>query len=261
MSSFPIHSALAPVVTAEKYLSYKRKNGHFKEFPVPETVLVCYQKTTLDHLLSKHQDFSAAESFSNLYLVNEPQVGILGGWGIGAPALSNKLEQLVALGTKRFIAVGTAGSLMSAHQIGDFIIASKALAEDGVAHLYLKGERFSFPSSNMPSCWDAFSKAHSLPAFHNAVAWSFSAIFRETPEDIVRVKELGCDIVEMESATLYAIGQEKNVEALSLFVISDTITLEEWSPHIKEPLVRHNLNLLSEWAVQFCLEMTCSVKT
>jgi uridine phosphorylase len=124
--------------------------------------------------------------------------------------------------------------------------------EDGVAHLYLKGETFAKADEKLFSIWNEFSKNHSVPSFHTAGTWSFSAIFRETPADVVRVTKQGYDVVEMEAATLYAIGQEKGVQALSLFVISDAITQEAWTPHIKEPRVRNNLHKLSEWALEFC---------
>ena len=61
----------------------------------------------------------------------------------------------------------------------------------------------------------------------------------------------GYDVVEMEAATLYAIGEEKGVQTLSLFVISDTMSPDEWIPHIKEPLVQENLLNLADWAFEF----------
>ncbi len=36
------------------------------------------------------------------------------------------------------LSLGTAGSLDAEHPVGGFILAPQALAEDGVAHLYLK---------------------------------------------------------------------------------------------------------------------------
>lgn len=243
-----------PIVTAEKYMAYKKKNGHLIAFTPPGSILVCYQQSTLKHLLDCIPDIEECETFSNLYLIDEGKVGILGGWGMGAPALSVKLEQLIALGVKTFIAVGTAGTLMN-HPIGDFIIAPKALAEDGVAHHYLKGSPFSQADEELFSAWNAFAQSRSMPHFHPVPAWSFSALFKETPADICRVAKLGCGVVEMEAATLYAIGQEKGVQTLSLFVVSDTLTQEDWIPHIKEPTVKYNLHKLSKWALEFCQKM------
>ena len=243
-----------PVVTAEKYLQYKRAGGHIKEFTPPKIILICYQQSTLDYFLERIPGLKLSDSFSHLYLLGDGKVGILGGWGYGAPALANRMEQMIVLGVTQFIAVGTAGTLMDKHSIGEFIIAPKALAEDGVAHLYLKGESFAEADEQMLLEWRSFAKRCSLPEFQEANAWSFSAIFRETPADIVRVTQQGYDVVEMEAATLYAVGQEKKVQTLSLFVVSDSLTVDAWTPHLKEPLVRQNLHKLAEWALAFCKE-------
>jgi uridine phosphorylase len=251
-SSIFANPSTAPIVTAEKYMEYKKQNGHLNKFIPPKIVLVCYQQSTLQHLLDSNPDMKLCDSFTHLYLIEGGNVGVLGGWGMGAPALSIKIEELIALGVTKFIAVGTAGSLMDKHRIGEFIIAQKALAEDGVAHLYLNGKSYASVDEKLFSMWNEFSKNHALPSFHPAGAWSFSAIFRETAADVIRVTMEGYDVVEMEAATLYAIGQEKGVQTLSLFVISDTLTDKVWIPHIKEPKVRNNLHKLSEWALEFC---------
>ena len=87
------------------------------------------------------------------------------------------------------------------------------------------------------------------------MAWSFAALFRETVEDVRRVSLRGCSLVEMEAATLYAIGREKHVQTLTLVVISDQITAESWIPHIKNSAVRDNLHQLADWALSFCADI------
>lgn len=245
-------SSIEPIVTAKKYIAYKRDAGIFDAFSPPEVVLVCYQQSTLNYFLGGECNLTPTDAFSDLYFVDDGRVAILGGWGFGAPALANKMEQLIELGTRQFVAVGTAGTLLGKHSIGEYILSHKALAEDGVAHLYLKDTLVAEADTGMVAQWRAFAKNHDLPEFQSANAWSFSSIFRETPSDVCRVTQLGFDVVEMEAATLYAIGQEKCVQTLSLFVISDSITEEEWVPHIKEPIVRNRLHSLADWGLEFC---------
>lgn len=247
-------SAKEPIVTAEKLLEHKRASGHLKDFKAPESVLVCYQRSTMHYLLEKYPELKPSEAVSHFYLLDEGRVGILGDWGVGAPGLAIKMEELVALGSKRFIAVGTAGGLLDSHRIADFVFCPEALPEDGVAHLYLpKGQQTITADRQLINEWMRFASERSLAHFHPAMAWSFSAIFRETLEDVYRVKDLGCSVVEMEAATLYAMGQDKGVQTLSLFVISDCITQEDWTPRIKDTTVRNNLHQLAEWALAFCV--------
>ena len=245
-------SCKEPIVTAEKYLEYKRIYGYMGNFKASETVLLCYQRSTMEYLLKTYPKFQSCKEVTHLYLSDEKEIGILGDWGVGAPGLAIKMEELVALGVKRFIAIGTAGGLMYHHKIADQVLCPKALAEDGVAHLYLNGENVVEADSEMIIEWRQFEKERSLSAFAPAMAWSFSAIFRETVEDVLRVEKQGCSVVEMEAATFYAIAKEKKVKALTLFVISDSISEEEWTPRIKDQSVRANLHQLAELALEFC---------
>ena len=41
-------SSKEPIVTAKKLLEHKRAYGHLADFKAPETVLVCYQSSTMD---------------------------------------------------------------------------------------------------------------------------------------------------------------------------------------------------------------------
>lgn len=244
------HLSYEPIVTAEKYIEYKMAAGHIAtDFAAPKSVLVCYQSSTLKHLLANREGIEPSADYSDLFLVEGGKAGILAGWGIGAPALAIKLEELAALGVERFVAVGTAGTL-DGHPIGSFVVSPKALAEDGVGHLYLpEGERFAEADPGLLEEWAGFA----AESYYAADAWSFSAIYRESPAEIARVKALGCGVVEMEAATLFAIGKEKNIRTLSLFVVSDQVGPAAWTPRHKDPLVRENLHALAERALAFCL--------
>jgi uridine phosphorylase len=238
-----------PVVTAEKYVNYKKENGWFKDFHSPKIVLITYQKS-LFPILRERYALRSVKEFPNLYLIDDGEIGILQGC-IGATGIAGQVEQLIALGVKRFIAVGTAGALGSEFKVGDWIISPKALAEDGVSHLYIK-EKFAKANPKMIASWKEFTNE----PFHSTACWSFSAIFRETLKDVRRVKAMGCGVVEMEAATLYAICQAKGAEVISLFVISDNITEEEWAPKLKDPLVSERLLKLFDLALQFSQQTT-----
>lgn len=241
-----------PVVTAKKIIAHKKAKGFLGNFVPPQIVLVCYQSSTLKYLLAKDPTIKKSDAFSNLYFIKNGNVGILSGMGVGAPALAIKVEELIELGVTKFLAVGTAGTLNN-HGPGSFIVSTQALAEDGVAHHYLpKNQNLVQADKKLLDAWRRFTKKQALPDFESVDTWSFSTIFKESPADIMRVKKEGCGVVEMEAATLYAIGQEKGVQTLSLFVVSDIISYNEWVPHIKEPRVRDNLHKLADWALLFC---------
>lgn len=239
------------ITSAEKLVQFKKDTGSMEGFIAPQSVIICYQPSTLQHLLEQNSDFEKSKSFSNLYVSQKSNVGILGGWGIGAPALAIQVELLAAVGVKRFIGVGTAGALLNKFEIGDFVIATKALGEDGVAHLYLDGPNFAEGNLELNAQWRDYASDLN---FYEATAWSFSAFFRERYSDVIRVVEKGCDVVEMETATLFAIVQERGLEAMALYVVSDVINLEPWVPRLRDPSILDKVNFLADRALQFCQE-------
>ena len=55
-----------PIVTADKYMEYKKKNGHLNGFIPPKIVLICYQQSTLQYLLENNPSMKLSNSFAHL---------------------------------------------------------------------------------------------------------------------------------------------------------------------------------------------------
>jgi purine-nucleoside phosphorylase len=60
--------------------------------------------------------------------------------GIGAPSAAIVLEELVELGVKRFLRVGTCGALQPHLRHGDLILALSAVPDEGTSSRYVGGE-------------------------------------------------------------------------------------------------------------------------
>ncbi|HEY59946.1 MAG TPA: nucleoside phosphorylase [Anaerolineae bacterium] len=56
--------------------------------------------------------------------------------GIGCPALAIALEELIKVGAKNFIRIGTCGAMQKYIRLGDIIIASAAVRGDGTSREY-----------------------------------------------------------------------------------------------------------------------------
>ncbi len=63
--------------------------------------------------------------------------------GMGTPSLSIVVEELLNLGAKRLIRVGTCGGIASGLKTGDLVIASAACPVDGATATYLHGEPYA----------------------------------------------------------------------------------------------------------------------
>src|SRR5438477_503895 len=60
--------------------------------------------------------------------------------GMGCPSAAIVMEELVQLGVKRFLRVGTCGGLQPDLRLGDLIVSGSAVAADGTARHYVGGE-------------------------------------------------------------------------------------------------------------------------
>src|SRR5256885_7543946 len=60
--------------------------------------------------------------------------------GMGCPSAAIVVEELVQLGVKRLLRVGTCGGLQPDLALGDLIVAVSAVPADGTARHYVGGE-------------------------------------------------------------------------------------------------------------------------
>jgi purine-nucleoside phosphorylase len=55
----------------------------------------------------------------------------------------------------------------------------------------------------------------------------------------------------MEIAAFFAIAQEKNVQGLALYVISDSLADGKWNPHLQDSSVKDNIKEIADLAIEF----------
>ena len=108
---------------------------------LPEAVVICYQQSLWDAVCS--DTAGTAQSVVGMRTLAEMdhKVGVVGGFGIGAPAACVVLEGLIAFGVKRFVSVGFAGSLQPDLRIGDIVVCDKAIRDEGTSYHYLPASR------------------------------------------------------------------------------------------------------------------------
>jgi uridine phosphorylase len=242
------------VVTADRYLNHLKTHGKMApDAKAPPTVIVCYS-STLEHLALTKGPYESSAPLSHLRVVKDGSIGILGGFGIGAPALAGQMERLIGLGTKRFVLVGLAGSLYEDLPIGTTVLCSHALKEDGLSHLYLEKGQFSEPTKALVEKWMTYAFKKKLFC-HPATSWCFPCLFLETPSRIERAKSLGCSVVEMESAALFAVASARGVEAMALFVVSDHPSENGWVTALRSDETMVRVNALADQVFDFCAEL------
>jgi len=244
--------------TAADFVAYLRQVGALEDGEAPSGVVLCYQRSLYDHVLRaeglkppRRGDFPLALPSTG------GRVGLLGQFGIGAPAATAILEQLAALGTSAVVSVGTAGSLQRYLEPGDLVLCEAAVRDEGVSHHYLPPGRLAAASAEMTTTLGAALRESGL-AFRAGVSWTIDAPYRETVAEARHYQAEGVLCVEMEAAALFAVAEIRGLRLASAFVISDSLAELVWSPRFHDRTVRAGLIGLYQAAVAALLAASLS---
>jgi DeoD family purine-nucleoside phosphorylase len=149
--------------------------------------------------------------------------------GMGCPSAAIVIEELVQLGVKRLMRVGTCGGLQSDLALGDLIVAVTAVPADGTARHYVGGEPHC-PTADWELVHSSVHAAKQLEQSLRVGAIASSDTFYDPdPERHKRWSSRGVLAVEMEAAVLFTIGALRGVQAGCLLTVSDIVVGEEFT--------------------------------
>ena len=232
--NFPGKHKSRPIVTPQEHVAYFHQQGFIPDFPIPESVIFCYEGNLLDRITSVESVEQVRGVGGGFYLLTETnnRVAVSGNNGIGAPGISMLLEIYIELGIKRFINVGIADGLQKTAHIGDVVVCNSAIRDEGVSYHYLEDPVApALPSENLTAALMQ-TLARDCIAYTQGPTWTTDAFFRETVGEIQHYQQEGVATVEMEAAALFAISTLRGVEMASGFVISDLVAELVWHPQI-----------------------------
>jgi DeoD family purine-nucleoside phosphorylase len=147
--------------------------------------------------------------------------------GMGGPSAAIVIHELIDLGVRRLLRVGTCGALALGLSLGDLLIVTEAIAADGTSRALGAGERVSAS----PKLLEAVVAAAEPPFPDEGTAIHAGAIVTSDVFYDDRGLErgwaaAGALAVEMEAATLFALAAARGVEAAALLVVSDIVLPE-----------------------------------
>lgn len=138
--------------------------------------------------------------------------------GMGGPSAAIVVSELAELGARRIVRVGTCGGLDDALALGELLIVTDALPEDGAS----RALGASGPVGPDPALLQALRSAGASEAHAGRVV--STDLFYDVEESAEqRWREAGALAVEMETATLFALARRRNLEAASLLIVSDLL--------------------------------------
>lgn len=171
---------------------------------------------------------------------------------LGAPQAVLAMEKLIALGARRFWVLGWCGSLQGFLRIGDAVVPTGAVSEEGTSRHYPIGEA--------PLQTDRALTARLLDSLggqgltlRTGVVWTTDAPYRETPEKVLRHQQAGVLAVEMEMSALMTVATFRSVAVTGMLVVSDELFELEWRTGFSNPRLREVTRSSAEILLQLAI--------
>ena len=145
------------------------------------------------------------------------------GTGMGCPGATIVFEELVQLGCKKLIRVGTCGGLQAHHRLGDLIVALTAGPADSTA-MHLVNDEPHCPTAAWSIVHGAVHAAKEVgQELHVGPIVSSDLFYNPNEGQYERWSARGILAVEMEAAALFTVGALRGVEAGCLLTVSDIV--------------------------------------
>jgi len=139
--------------------------------------------------------------------------------GMGGPSAAIVIEELIGLGARTLVRIGTCGALVDDLELGQLVAVTEVVAADGTSAALGAGERLR-PDPVLTR------------SLVNQVARGVCAVstdlFYDPREDMdARWREAGAEVIEMEAATLIALAGERGATGAALLAVSDLLAGDE----------------------------------
>ena len=175
-------------------------------------------------IVNKHRGFIIATGF-----YKDTRVSIAT-HGVGGPSAAIVFEELVMLGAKNIVRLGTAGGLVKELDIGSIYVATGAggIVNGGGLSLYAP----NYIPAASPDPWLTVGIMDSLERnrikYYYGPVFSSDSFYAETPGLAEKLSSLGFKAIEMECLTLFTLGWMRGFRTAAVLVISDNLVAEEF---------------------------------
>ena len=143
--------------------------------------------------------------------------------GMGCPSAAIVIEELIQLGVKRLIRVGTCGGLQPELALGDTVVGSRPCPPTAPRFTTPAASRTPRPRTSASRTGSSTPPRGSASGRTWAPIVSSDTFYDPDPERHRRWAERGVLAVEMEAAVLFTIGALRGVETACILTVSDLV--------------------------------------
>lgn len=169
-----------------------------------------------------------------------------------APASVSCLEEVIALGAKKFIFFGSCGVLNNSYVQNHLIVPTSAVRDEGTSYHYINASDEIEQDTELTDILKNCMKQCGY-SYVSGKIWTTDAIYRETHDLVRERKKAGCIGVDMEYSALLAVAQFRKVKFVQFFYGADNLDSSEWEPR---NLLDHGLSKSDKY---FALALECGL--
>ncbi len=232
MSDFPVFKGkhqFPPFITPQVMIKARRMERRMGRRSPPKTIIFCLHPEGARFLGIRYRLKRVRGFIGELSIIRNSisGCGVFTKFGIGAPAMALLTEETAALGAERFVILGTAGAIQPGLNAGDVILCERAIRDEGTSYHYLPPEKYSEPSKEFTSRLTSVLSNSGI-SFSRGTSWSTDAPYRETRYEIDNYQREGVQVVDMECAALFAVGQRLGLQTGALLIVEDNLSGLDW---------------------------------
>jgi uridine phosphorylase len=206
---------------------------HSSEVVVPHVAVLCFFNELLEQLaeekvlepiytlrseIGKNHVYQFTSDFGTVAVVHP---------GVGAPLAAGFVEEMAALGVTTFVACGGAGALVDDLALGQVMIVSSALRDEGTSFHYVAPSRIIEADQTGVRVLESTLAQLDVP-FYVGRTWTTDAFMRETRSRVQRRIDEGCTMVDMESSAFIAVSRFHGLRFAQVLYAGDSLAGGEW---------------------------------
>lgn len=150
--------------------------------------------------------------------------------GMGCPSASIASEELMNIGAKVLIRIGSSAALREDIRVGDLIISTGAMKNEGTSRFFVPDTFPAIPDFDLTAMLlknaRKAEKERGLHV-HYGVGSTDDAFYGESPEFIDHVYNCGCINLEMEASAIFTAAHRKHCKAAAIYGVSSNLRAGE----------------------------------
>ncbi|MFI3249814.1 MAG: nucleoside phosphorylase [Eubacteriales bacterium] len=150
--------------------------------------------------------------------------------GMGCPSAAIAAEELINIGAKTLIRIGSSAALDPRINIGDLMISTAAMKNEGTSRFYVPDSFPAVPDFEFTHQLIQTAKemtANTDEKVYIGVSSTDDAFYGETPEFLDNLRKLKIMNIEMEASALYTVGHLRDVRVACICGTSGNLTNRE----------------------------------